>query len=80
MGQKLMDTLALPRFSFKRPANTKIFTHTLDRAVNEAVFGLNHRWVGKFSFFFKFNNRRRFPDFAVIADLWILTFVLAPQS
>ena len=23
---------------------------------------------------------RRFPDFAVIADLWILTFVLAPQS
>tara|TARA_B110000483_G_scaffold20538_1_gene23004 strand:- start:416 stop:562 length:147 start_codon:yes stop_codon:yes gene_type:complete len=48
--------------------------------VNEAIFGLNHRWVGKFSFFFKFNNRRRFSDFAVIADLWILTFVLAPQS
>ena len=30
-----MDTLALPRFSFKRPTNTQTFTDTLDGAVNK---------------------------------------------
>lgn len=30
-----MNTLALCRFSFKRPANIKTFIHTLDKTVSE---------------------------------------------
>ena len=30
-----MNTLALCRFSFKRPANIKTYVHTLDRTVSE---------------------------------------------
>ena len=35
MGQKLMNTPALDRFSFERPASALAFNHTLDRTVDE---------------------------------------------